>query len=200
MGKVLKYKGDKDMNEMFADRLSLLTEVLSDLKITDERGSILDCQAGFEALLRLTMEAGKKHDNIFLIGNGASASMASHIAADLCKNAHLSTEVFSDSSLLTAVANDVGTDHLFAVPLQRRGKKDDILVAISSSGQSKNILEAVKPARKIGMKIVTFSAMKPDNPLRKLGDLNFYVKAETFGLAESAHAVLLHYWVDMVSD
>jgi len=187
------------VNETFANRLSLLIEVLSGLQITDERGSILERQAGFEALSRLTMEAGNRHDNIFLIGNGASASMASHIAADLCKNAHLSTEVFSDSSLLTAVANDVGTDHLFAVPLRRRGKKNDILVAISSSGQSKNILEAVKTARKIGMKVITFSAMKPDNSLRKLGDLNFYVRAGSYGLAESAHAVLLHYWVDMVS-
>jgi len=187
------------MNETFANRLGLINEVLSGLQITDERGSILERQAGFAALLRLTMAAGNKHDNIFLIGNGASASMASHIAADLCKNARLSTEVFSDSSLLTAVANDVGTDHLFAVPLRRRGKKNDILVAISSSGQSKNILEAVKTARKIGMKVITFSAMKPENTLRKSGDLNFYIKAETFGLAESAHAVLLHYWVDAVS-
>ena len=187
------------MNETFANRLGLINEVLSGLQITDERGSILERQAGFAALLRLTMAAGNKHDNIFLIGNGASASMASHIAADLCKNARLSTEVFSDSSLLTAVANDVGTDHLFAVPLQRRGKKGDILVTISSSGKSRNILEAVKTARKIGMKVITFSAMKPDNPLCKLGDLNFYVRADTFGLAESAHAVLLHYWVDMVS-
>jgi len=187
------------MKHLFVDRLKLLNKVLSGLQITDERGAILKHQTGFETLLRLTIEAGHKHDNIFLIGNGASASMASHIAADLCKNARLSTEVFSDPSLLTAVANDVGTDQLFAVPLQRRGKKDDILVTISSSGKSRNILEAVKTARKIGMKVITFSAMKSDNSLRKLGDLNFYVRADTFGLAESAHAVLLHYWVDAIS-
>lgn len=187
------------MDETYIKRVLLLTDVLSGLQTTNGHGSSLEHQAAFNKLLRLTLEARNNHDSIYLIGNGASASMASHIAADLCKNAHLSTEVFSDSSLLTAVANDVGTDYLFAVPLQRRGKKGDLLVAISSSGKSRNILEAIKTARKIGMKIITFSAMKPDNPLRKLGDLNFYVKADTFGLAESAHAVLLHYWVDMVS-
>jgi len=187
------------MDETYIQRISILADVLSGLQITNRRGSALEHQAGFNELLQLTLEARNNHDSIYLIGNGASASMASHIAADLCKNAHLSTEVFSDCSLLTAVANDVGADYLFAVPLQQRGKKNDMLVAISSSGKSKNILEAVRTAWKIGMKIVTFSAMKPDNFLRQTGNLNFYVKASTFGLAESAHAVLLHYWVDMVS-
>ena len=187
------------MDETYIKRVCLLTDVLSGLQATDGHDSSLEHQAGFNELLRLTLEARNNHNSIYLIGNGASASMASHIAADLCKNAHLSTEVFSDSSLLTAVANDVGADYIFAVPLQRRGKKGDLLVAISSSGKSKNILEAVNTARKIEMKIVTFSAMKPENVLRKSGDLNFYVNTDTFGLAESAHAVLLHYWVDMVS-
>jgi D-sedoheptulose 7-phosphate isomerase len=187
------------MKETYTERLDRLLDILSGLQVTSRSGTVLEHQAGFNELLRLTLRARKNHDSIYLIGNGASASMASHIAADLCKNARLSTEVFSDFSLLTAVANDVGAEQLFAVPLRRRGKKNDILVAISSSGKSRNILEAVKTARKIGMKVVTFSAMKPDNCLRQTGDLNFYVKAATFGPAESAHAVLLHYWVDMVS-
>ena len=187
------------MNESYIARLHTLHEVLLGLQITNGRNSGLDPATGFKMLLQLTIDARKRHRVIFIVGNGASASMASHIAADLCKNAHLSTEVFSDASLLTAVANDVGADQLFAVPLRRRGMKNDILVAISSSGKSRNILEAVKTARKTGMKVVTFSAMKPDNLLRKLGDLNFYVKASSYGLAESAHAALLHYWVDMIS-
>jgi D-sedoheptulose 7-phosphate isomerase len=186
------------MKEKYIQRLQILSRILAGLKSTGSRGRPLATQAGFQELLKRTLAARKRHSTIFLIGNGASASMASHIAADLCKNAHLSTEVFSDFSLLTAVANDVGTDQLFAVPLKRRARKGDILVAISSSGKSRNILEAVKTARKTGMKIVTFSAMRSANPLRRSGDLNFYVKAGTYGLAESAHAVLLHYWVDMV--
>lgn len=187
------------MAEKYMQRVSLLAEVLAGLRVTDRSNSSVDPQAGFAKLLKMTLATKTGHDAIFLVGNGASASMASHIAADLCKNACLSTEVFSDFSLLTAVANDVGADYLFAVPLQQRGKKNDMLVAISSSGKSRNILEAVKTARKIGMKVVTFSAMKPDNALRRTGDLNFYIKADAYGMVESAHAVLLHYWVDIVS-
>jgi len=193
------YRMKNTMRETFNERLGVLHEVLSELQVTSRLGSKVNIAAGFQNLLQVTLSARKKHRGMFLIGNGASASMASHIAADLCKNAHLSTEVFTDCSLLTAVANDVGAEQLFSVPLQRRGRKNDILVAISSSGKSPNILAAVKTARKIGMRVVTFSAMKPDNPLRRSGDLNFYVKADTYGIAESAHAALLHYWVDMVS-
>ena len=187
------------MKERYIERLRVLHEVLLGLQLTNGRGSKLNPATGFQALLKLTINAGKKHRAIFLIGNGASASMASHIAADLCKNAGLNTEVFSDYSLLTAVANDVGADYLYAVPLQRRAKANDILVAISSSGKSRNILEAVRMSRTIGMKVITFTAMSTNNPLRKTGDLNFYISAATYGVAESAHAVLLHYWVDMVS-
>lgn len=187
------------MKETYRQRLHNMHVILGGLEVSDRRGKALEPQDGFQELLGLTRLARARQYTMFLVGNGASASMASHIAADLCKNAKLSTEVFSDASLLTAVANDVGSDHLFAVPLRRRGRKGDLLVAISSSGKSKNIMKAVKTARKIGMKIISFSAMNAGNPLRKEGDLNFYIRAETYGLAESAHAVLLHYWVDMVS-
>lgn len=187
------------MNETYLDRLRNLRVILAAAQITAGRGKPLNLQEGFQQLLRLTQTTRKKHATIFLVGNGASASMASHIAADLCKNAGLSTEVFSDFSLLTAVANDVGADQLFAVPLKRRAQPGDILVTISSSGRSRNILEAVRAGRRQGLKVVTFSAMHRNNPLRRSGDLNFYVAAETYGLAESAHAVLLHYWVDMLS-
>lgn len=187
------------MKESYSQRLAAINAVLAGLEITAGRGAKLDPAAGFKRLLQLTRGARKTRSAIFLVGNGASASMASHIAADLCKNADLNTEVFSDFSLLTAVANDVGADHLYAVPLQRRGKAGDLLVAISSSGQSRNILAAARMARRIGMKVITFSAMRVANPLRAMGELNFYVGAATYGLAESAHAVLLHYWVDMVS-
>ncbi|MBU4198539.1 MAG: SIS domain-containing protein [Kiritimatiellae bacterium] len=194
-----RFNERKNMNESYIERLRVLHEVLLGLQVTNGRGSRLDPATGFNRLLQLTLDARKKHSAIFLVGNGASASMASHIAADLCKNADLNTEVFSDFSLLTAVANDVGSDHLYAVPLKRRAKANDILVAISSSGKSRNILESVRMGRKMGVKVITFSAMSINNPLRKTGDLNFYIRAGSYGLAESAHAVLLHYWVDMLS-
>jgi D-sedoheptulose 7-phosphate isomerase len=146
----------------------------------------------------LTIHIREQKNTIFLIGNGASASMASHVAADLAKNAHVHTEVFTDLSLITAIANDVSYDEVFAEPLRRRLKKGDMLVAISSSGRSRNILQAVAMAKKLGGIVITLSAMKAENPLRREGELNFYVPAQTYGMAETCHAAILHYWIDKI--
>ena len=124
--------------------------------------------------------------------------MASHFAADLAKNARIYTQVFSDASLLTAVSNDLSYEKVFSEPLRWRGQKGDMLVAISSSGRSPNVLNAVEVARSLNFSIITLSAMKADNPLRGLGDLNLYVAAETYGYAETCHAALLHRWMDSV--
>lgn len=153
---------------------------------------------GFQTWKEFTIDVRDKKRSIYLVGNGASASMASHFAADLAKNAHLHTEVFSDLSLITAISNDIGYGRVFAEPLQRRAKREDMLVAISSSGASENILNAVESARKIGLKIITLSAMSPHNPLRLSGHINIYVPARTYGYAETCHAAILHHWMDMV--
>jgi len=136
---------------------------------------------------------------IYLIGNGASASMASHFAADLTKNADLHTQVFTDTSLITAVANDLSYDMVFVAPLHRRLKAGDMVVAISSSGNSANVLKAAEFAAARKAMVVTLSAMQPDNALRQLGALNFWLPADTYGLAETGHAAILHHWMDRVS-
>jgi len=189
----------KKKANLYFEHLCTLTELLLEIEVSDRRGKALSPDLGLDRLKSLTEGTRKSHKTIFLIGNGASASMASHIAADLCKNGDLSTEVFTDLSLITAVANDLGSDKMYSVPLERRGTPGDMLVAISSSGRSPNILNAVAAARKLKMKVATFSAMKPENPLRAMGDVNFYVPAPTYGYAESSHSSLLHFWVDMVA-
>lgn len=184
----------------FNDWIRTLTTILTELEVTKANHRAFALNSAFSSLISLTKSAKKNKRTIFLIGNGASASIASHISADLCKNGGLSTEVFTDLSLVTAVANDCGAEFLYSVPLQRRGKAGDILVAISSSGNSPNILKAVAMARTLKMSVITFSAMSPTNSLRSTGDLNFYVPAPTYGYAESAHSALLHFWVDQVAD
>lgn len=145
-----------------------------------------------------TVHIRAQKNTVFLIGNGASASMASHVAADLAKNAHVHTEVFTDLALITAIANDISYDEVFAEPLRRRMQKGDILVAISSSGQSRNILQAAATAKNLGGIVITLSAMKAENPLRREGELNLYVPARTYGMAETCHAAILHYWIDKI--
>lgn len=180
------------------DHLARLDEHLRGCSCRDARGRELAVEAGFRDWLRLTRRLRRARGTIYLVGNGASASMASHMAADLAKNAHLHTQVFSDLSLITAISNDMGYEHVFSEPLLRRARPGDMLVAISSSGRSPNVLAAVKVARNLRVTVVTLSAMGARNPLRRAGRLNFYVPAPTYGYAESCHAVLLHHWMDTV--
>jgi len=175
-----------------------LSNILFALSFIGTNGAEHNVDKGFQFWKNLTIRVREKKRSIYLIGNGASASMASHFAADLAKNAHLHTEVFSDLSLITAISNDMGYEWVFAEPLRRRAKKDDMLVAISSSGSSRNILMAVDVAQGIGLNVITLSAMSSSNHLRSKGHLNAYVPAETYGCAETCHAAILHHWMDMV--
>jgi D-sedoheptulose 7-phosphate isomerase len=172
--------------------------LLQGLSFRDARGRELDPARGFALWRRLALDVRASKGTIYLVGNGASASMASHFAADLAKNGKLHTQVFSDLSLITAISNDMGYEHVFAEPLRRRGQRGDMLVAISSSGQSPNVLAAVQIARRLKMNVVSLSAMKPGNTLRQSGNLNAYVAATTYGHAETCHAAILHHWMDIV--
>lgn len=125
--------------------------------------------------------------------------MANHFAADIANNGHVRTAVFTDLSLITAVANDVNYEFVFSWPLRWRMSEGDMPEAINSSGNSPNVLAGCDVAALLGGFTVTLSAMKPDNAPRSSGNLNFYVPAETYGAAETCHAAILHYWtVQMV--
>ncbi len=177
-----------------------ISGLLSSLTFTDKSGKLISANAAFTTWRDITLKVRGNHQVCFLVGNGASASMASHMSADLAKNAHVHTQVFTDLSLLTAISNDFGYEHVYSEPIKRRGKKGDMLVTISSSGNSENVLEATKIARQLDMHTVTLSAMKENNPLRQTGDLNGYVPADTYGHAETSHSAILHYWMDLVSN
>ena len=175
-----------------------IAKCLLSLAVSGADAKPLDNEIAFAIWNDLTVQARGDKKTIFLIGNGASASMASHVAADLAKNAHVHTEVFTDLALITAIANDISFEEVFAEPLRRRLKAGDILVAISSSGKSANILSAVQTTKKLGGRVITLSAMSADNPLRQGGELNFYVPAQSYGMAETCHAALLHFWIDKI--
>jgi D-sedoheptulose 7-phosphate isomerase len=180
------------------NNISGLKVCLDSLSVWDAAGEALEPDVAFSRLQKATLQLRHTGNIIYFIGNGASASMASHISADLAKNARLHTKVLTDLSLITALANDLCYEEVFAEPLRWQMRKGDMLVAISSSGQSPNILRAAQEARDRGGVVVTMSAMKPDNPLRTMGSFSFYVPADTYGLAETSHAAILHYWVDQM--
>jgi len=90
----------------------------------------------------------------------------------------------------------VAFEEVFALPLSRLARSGDLLIAISSSGNSPNILRAVDTARSIPAEIVTLTGQGADNRARLRGDLNFYVPSSRYGWVECAHQLILHYWLD----
>jgi D-sedoheptulose 7-phosphate isomerase len=134
---------------------------------------------------------------VMVIGNGGSAAIASHLQNDLSKAVGVRSLVFNEPSLLTALSNDHGYSCIFERPIQMWAEKDDVLVAISSSGRSENIICGAQAAKEKGCSIITLSGFKPNNPLRKLGNLNFHIASESYGQVEVAHSTLTHLLSDM---
>jgi len=183
----------------WAEHILALGRCLSGMQATVNGDMPLKCDQAFELWCDSTDDVRQAERVIYLMGNGASASMASHFAADLAKNADLHTQVFTDVSLITAVANDMSYDMVFAAPLRRRLRTGDMVVAISSSGNSPNVVKAAELAVSREATLVTLTAMQPTNALRQLGTLNFWLPADTYGMAETGHAAILHYWMDQMS-
>jgi D-sedoheptulose 7-phosphate isomerase len=102
--------------------------------------------------------------------------------------------------MITATGNDLAYDQIFRLPLERLARRGDLLITISSSGNSPNVIQALDAARTIDMNAVTLSGKNADNQSRRLGDLNFYVPLARYGWAESAHQIVLHHWFDEYLD
>ncbi len=166
------------------------------MEVTNRKGQKLDQEEAITQWCTITKEVKDSNSTMYFVGNGASAMMASHMAADASKNGGFRSLAFNDAALMTAVSNDLAYEECFAMPLKRFATPGDILLTISSSGNSPNIFRAIETAQKLGLKVITLSGMKPNNRSRKMGDLNFYMPASTYGIVEASHQVLLHCWLD----
>jgi D-sedoheptulose 7-phosphate isomerase len=187
---------DKPGVERWEDYFAALGSGLRSLAVTDKSGQTLTVEDGLQRWVEMTHDVQTHGQHLYLIGNGASASMASHFAADACKNGRLRALAFNDASLLTATANDVAFEEAFALPLERFCRAGDLLITISSSGSSPNIVRALEHAQALRLQIVTLSGKKPDNPSRRFGDVNVYIPSQRYGWIESSHHIVLHYWLD----
>ena len=136
--------------------------------------------------------AHARGNTVMFVGNGGSAGIASHVAIDFVRNGGLRALAFNDGAALTCLGNDLGYENVFSRQIETHGRAGDLLVAISSSGRSPNILKAVAAARQRGCAVLTLSGFAPDNPLRRLGDINLYVPSEAYGFVEISHLALIH--------
>jgi D-sedoheptulose 7-phosphate isomerase len=105
---------------------------------------------------------------------------------------------FNDGALLTCVGNDFGYPHVFEKPIEMFADAGDVLVAISSSGRSENILRAAQAGTRTGCRVITLSGFGPENPLRRLGEVNFYLPSDSYGLVEITHLAICHCILDTI--
>lgn len=155
----------------------------------------------FSELVTLTNITKELKGRLFFIGNGASAAFSNHMALDWSKNGGLYSTSLSDSALLTALSNDYSYEQAFVEFLKIEGVNEkDLIVTISSSGNSKNIINVLEYCNLAKIKTIGFSGLKNDNKTRLLADFSLYVPKKTYGIVECIHQVFLHLWLDKSMD
>ena len=145
----------------------------------------------------ITIKKNKK--KILIFGNGGSAAIASHFSVDLTKNAKIRCTNYNESDLITCFSNDFGYERWVEMTVKYYGNKGDVLIVISSSGKSKNMINACIEARKKKFsKIITLTGHSVNNPIRKLGDINLWVNSKAYNYIENIHQFWLLSLVDLV--
>ena len=175
-----------------------ITDAFSNVEVTDEGANTIPIDEAIHQAVELILAQSKKGNKVMLIGNGGSAAISAHIATDLLKNGNIPALAFTNHSLLTCLFNDLGYDHVFQKPIEVLAKEGDVLLSISSSGQSKNIISAVKEAKMRGCVVITLSGFNKENPLRRQGSLNFYVPSDSYGCVEITHLAICHFIADAI--
>ncbi|MCP1614206.1 D-sedoheptulose 7-phosphate isomerase [Azospirillum lipoferum] len=183
------------------ERVNAYFEVLSTLQTateaTDFSGHVLSLGAAFDRAIGIARSATAAGGKLMIVGNGGSAGIASHLAIDFSKNGGMSAMAFNDPAALTCLGNDLGYENVFAAQIGFHARPGDLLVAISSSGRSPNILKAVAAARERDCGILTLSGFDAGNPLRRAGDVNLYVPSTSYGFVEVSHLALCHALLDL---
>lgn len=183
------------------DYFNLIRDGLEHMIVTDRDGRELSAEQGLELWANKAREIQQSTKGLlFFCGNGASASMAEHMSHDWFQNAVINTTTCAEVAHITAISNDLSYDDVYSYRVKRILSEKDMLIGISASGNSPNIVKAVEAAIENGAYTITVSGKKSDNRIRKMGNLNFYVPLETYGEVESAHNVLLHCALDYFLD
>lgn len=155
---------------------------------------------GIQLLLNAFTKSKEKQAQLFFIGNGGSSAIASHMTADFMKNGGMNTYSLYDNAVTTCMGNDYGYEYIFSRPMEFLARENDLLVAISSSGNSQNIINAIEIAKEKGVTVITFTGFEPNNKAKKMGDINVYVPCAKYGMVESIHNLILQQIVDLIME
>jgi D-sedoheptulose 7-phosphate isomerase len=153
----------------------------------------------FLKIIEIIKEIRKNKKKIIIVGNGGSAAIASHVSVDFTKMCKLRAINFNEADLLTCFSNDYGYENWVTKALSFHADKGDLLICISSSGKSKNIINGAITARKIGCKVITLTGFNKKNKLKKIGDVNLWLNSTNYNIIEMIHNTWLLSIVDFVA-
>ena len=170
-------------------------EAMEGIEASDAEGKMdyTDAMVKVQDLLKVVQENKNK---IMIIGNGGSAGVASHMSVDFWKNGNVRAMTFNDAPTLTCVSNDYTYEDVFQIPIRQFAVEGDVVICISSSGGSENIKRGAIAGKECGCHVITCSGFNPENPLRSMGDLNFYVPSYSYGFVETLHQLIIHSFLD----
>ena len=156
-------------------------------------------------VIEALLEVRNNNGTIYIFGNGGSAATASHCVCDFNKGISLNLEkkfnfvcLSDNTATVTAIANDIGYDEIYRLQLKDRLKKNDLIFAISGSGNSKNIINAVEYAREQGVKVVSLTGYN-GGKLLGLSDYPIHVKVNDMQIAEDAHMMVCHLMASVIA-
>jgi len=142
----------------------------------------------------------KTNNTIYIVGNGGSASIASHVSVDFIKVAKVKSSTFNNSNLITCFANDYGYENWVKEAIKAYCLINDLVILISSSGTSPNILNAAKYCKDTNIDLITLSGFNQDNELSKLGKVNFHIDSKNYNHVEMTHHIILLSIVDVCTE
>lgn len=188
------------ISNLASQYFSNLNRIICKIEATNLSGGRVGMDDAAKKAIGIIAGVRDRGNKIMLVGNGGSAAIVSHIQNDFCKAAGMPAMVFNDIPLLTAFANDDGYHAAFEKMADMWAKEGDLLIAVSSSGMSQNILRAGAACLKKGSDLITLSGFSPANELRKMGSINFYVPSDSYGVVELAHSILGHFLTDAIAE
>ncbi len=166
-----------------------ISEIFKEIsRITDDKINLIT---------NLIVKTSKKN-KIFICGNGGSFSIANHALCDLIKCVYEDTKIkiklnslSNNIELISAISNDISYDKIFSYQLNINSNKNDLLIVISTSGKSKNVLNAIKVAKEKGLKVLSFTGFD-GGIVKKKSDININIKTNNYGISEDCHSIIFH--------
>mgnify|MGYP001448099921 FL=1 len=149
------------------------------------------------ASVNLIANTKKNKNKIYIVGNGGSSSIASHVSVDFTKVAKINCSTFNNANLITCFANDYKYENWVVEAIKAYSLEQDLFILISSSGTSKNIVNAAEYCKQRKMNLITLSGFKKNNPLSQSGNINFHVESEEYNYIEMTHHIILLSIVDI---